>query len=201
MIRCLFLISFFCLFISQISAQTQLFLESSPEEEKKFIHYPDLYLPFVLHDTILKAQQGFKFENFASVRFYIDPKGRISHVDFSSFTDSLLRPHLLHVLESTQGKWRVYRNGKQVKEKVCVVLPVMFYLRSTRKDFTGPTNVDMFQSHWTPVGESTFMFNFTGNYLEGNHGYQDSDYDMAFEGIVLRPITVTVPYPQSVHVY
>ncbi|MDJ1471901.1 hypothetical protein [Xanthocytophaga flava] len=201
MIRCLFLISFFCLFISQISAQTQLFLEHSPEEAKKFPRHPDMYLTYALYDTILKAQQGFKFENFASVRFYIDPKGRISHVDFSSFTDSLLRPHLLHVLEGTQGKWRVYRNGKQVKEKVCVVLPVNFDLCSTRKDFTGPTIISMLEAHLLPVGESTFMFNFTGDYLDANHGYLDSHYDLAFEGIVLRPITVTVPYPQSVHVY
>jgi hypothetical protein len=68
------------------------------------IKYPEVHFYKHLHDIILSANQGVNFSNYASVKFNIDKKGIIGNILFSTYTDSLVMPHIYNVLISTKSK-------------------------------------------------------------------------------------------------
>ncbi len=144
-----------------------------------------------LQDTILAAGQGLNFDNYASVRFQVDKAGQISNIAFSIYTDSLVMSHLINVLLSTNGKWQIKRNGKAVREKVAIVLPVIFVLKP-RLALKGKTEED-------PLGHPTLQVVDKGVQLFHFSTDRTSDYNTfirsgeKFEGIVLNPILVRVP--------
>ena len=169
-------------------------------ELKDRIKYPEVYFYKHLHDTILNANQGFNFSNYASVKFRIDKKGIISNISFSTYTDSLVMPHIYNVLMGTNRKWIIIRKGKVVKEEATILLPIIFFFKSELKK-TGPTKDDVFSNHgpMDVVGQGERLFHFSKN--------RDDNFEMfrrngeKFEGIALNPIEVIVPLNPTIDKY
>ncbi len=158
---------------------------------KDKISSPEVYMTVKLRDTILAAREGYAFENFASVRFQVDKNGNVGTIEFSIYTDSLVMPHLTNALRSTDGKWRITRKGKPVKETVTILLPALFVLKAglpvkgkTEEDPLGHPPLEI-------VDEGFQLFHFAAD--------RTSDYNTfvrsgeKFEGIVLNPILIRVP--------
>lgn len=165
-------------------AQTQVSLKDK-------ISSPEVYMMVKLQDTILAAREGFAFENFASVRFQVDKNGNVGTIEFSIYTDSLVMPHLIHALRSTDGKWRITRKGKLVKETVTVLLPVVFDLKA-RLPLQGKTEEDpLAHPPLELVGEGMQMLHFSKSRESNYYLYLRSEEK--FEGIVLNPILIRVP--------
>jgi hypothetical protein len=148
---------------------------------------PELYIKYKLQDTIFSKHEGLKLKNFASVKFEVDKNGVINNIQFSIFTDSLLQPYITDVLMSTNHHWIIKKDGKTVKEKVTIILPLICTLRprvikktTTREE--GPfdellENVEL---------EAMHLFHF-------DKKYQFHRSIEKYNGIVLDPIDVTVP--------
>lgn len=169
-------------------------------ELKNRIKYPEVYFWKHLHDTILVANEGYNFSNFASVRFEIDRKGEIQNIVFSTYTDSLVMPHITNVLMSTNRRWIIVRNGKHVKEKVTILLPILFILKSERKN---PIAVkkDILSLHPAmSIEEQMFrIFHFSNNRDENFEVHKRNGEK--FEGIALNPIEVIVPLNPTIDKY
>jgi hypothetical protein len=169
-------------------------------ELKDRIKYPEVYFWKHLHDTILSANQGFNFSNYASVKFRIDKKGTISNISFSTYTDSLVMPHIYNVLMSTNQKWIIIRKGKAIKEEVTILLPIIFFLKSEQRKI-GPTKDDVFSNHgpMDVVGQGERIFHFSKNRNENFEMFRRNGEK--FEGIALNPIEVIVPLNPTVDKY
>ena len=148
---------------------------------------PELYLKYKLQDTIFSKHEGLKLKNFASAKFEVSKNGVISNIQFSIFTDSLLRPYITDVLMSTNHRWIIKKNGKTVKEKVTIILPMIFTLRprvikkiTTREE--GPFNELLEDIEL----EAMHLFHF-------DKRYKFRRSTEKFDGIVLDPVDVTVP--------
>ena len=169
-------------------------------EFKDRIKYPEVYFWKHLHDTILVANEGYNLSNFASVRFEIDRKGDIQHVVFSTYTDSLVMPHITNVLMSTNRRWLITRNGKRIKGKITILLPVLFVLKSERKN---PLAVeeDILSLHPTiSIEEQMFrIFHFSPDREENFEIHKRNGNK--FEGIALNPIEVIVPLNPTIDKY
>jgi hypothetical protein len=191
--KTIFFTSFLLLSAYTMSAQLRV-------ELKNRIKYPEVYFWKHLHDTILVANEGYNFSNFASVRFEIDRKGEIQNIVFSTYTDSLVMPHITNVLMSTNRRWLIVRNGKYVKEKVTILLPILFILKSERKN---PITVkeDILSLHPTmSIEEQMFrIFHFSNNRDENFEVHKRNGEK--FEGIALNPIEVIVPLNPTIDKY
>lgn len=185
----------FFIIITQIVLYAQVNIEL-----KDRIKFPEVYFWKHLHDTILVANEGYNFSNFASVRFEIDRKGEIHNIVFSTYTDSLVMPHITNVLMSTNKRWLIVRNGKYVKEKVTMLLPILFILKSERKN---PIAVkeDILSLHPTmSIEEQMFrIFHFSNDRDENFEVHKRTG--QKFEGVALNPIEVIVPLSPTVNKY
>lgn len=156
------------------------------------IRYPEVYFWKHLHDTILVANEGFKFSNFASVKFEVDKNGFICNITFSTYTDSLVMPHVTNVLMTTNKKWLVTRAGKTVKDKVTILLPVLFIFKSQQKEPV-ERKEDILSLHPIMSAEEQMLriFHFSLNRDENFEVHKRKGEK--FEGIALNPIEVIVP--------
>ena len=102
------IITIFILIVPTLYAQVRVELDDR-------IKYPEVFISKHLHDIILVANQGFHFSNFASVRFELDKNGSVHNIAFSTYTDSLVMPHITNVLMSTNKKWIITRNERRIK--------------------------------------------------------------------------------------
>jgi hypothetical protein len=148
---------------------------------------PELYLKYKLQDTIFSKHEGLKLKNFASAKFEVGKNGVISNIQFSIFTDSLLRPYITDVLMSTNHRWIIKKNGKPVKEKVTIILPMIYTLRPrvikktvTRKEGPFDEILEDFEL------EAMHLFHF-------DKRYKFRRSTEKYDGIVLDAIDVTVP--------
>lgn len=148
---------------------------------------PELYLKYKLQDTIFSKHEGLKLKNFASVKFEVDKNGVINNIQFSIFSDSLLRPYITDVLMSTNHRWIIKKKGKNVKEKVTIILPMICTLRPRVIQKTTTREEGPFDELFEDVElEAMHLFHFDKKY---NFRRSIEKYD----GIVLDPVDVMVP--------
>lgn len=156
---------------------------------------PEYHIMMKLIDTILIKHEGINFDNYASVKFDVNRKGYVSNIMFSTYTDSLLMPHITNVLLSTNQRWIIKRNGKPNKKTVHFLLPIVFSLKP-KVPLKGPTresDLDEELRSSNLVDQSLHIVHFDTN-QDRNEGlflqYRRSE---KFEGIVLNPVVVNIP--------
>ena len=148
---------------------------------------PELYLKYKLQDTIFSKHEGLNLKNFASVKFEVDKNGVINNIQFSIFTDSLLRPYITDVLISTNHQWIIKKKGKIVKEKVTIILPMIYTLRPRIIKKTTTREEGPFDELLEDIElEAMHLFHFDKKY---KYRRTIEKYD----GIVLDPVDVMVP--------
>jgi hypothetical protein len=160
---------------------------------------PELYFKYKLQDTIFAKHEGLKIKNFASVKFDIDKHGTVSNVDFSISTDSLLEPYINDVLMSTNHQWVIKQNGKRIKTKMTIILPIIFTLRprvikktSTRVDDVLEQPIESIEH------EAIDLFQFYKKKYDTYFLYRNP---VKYFGVVLNPIEVRVPYDPDANDY
>lgn len=161
---------------------------------------PEIFLMLALHDTIFAMHEGISIKNYASVKFDVDEKGIVGNVVFSVTTDSLVMQHIRNVLATTNYRWIIKRNDKSVKNKMSIVLPILFDLRPqvVKRRSTRPPEI---LGHITEDVEFEGMnlFHFGNNRDEDLFIYQKNKFK--YEGIVLSPIKVRVPRDPDLNDY
>jgi hypothetical protein len=169
-------------------------------ELKDRVRFPEVYFWKHLHDTILYANQGFNFSNYASVKFRIGKKGAINNIEFSTYTDSLVMSHIYNVLMSTNQKWVIIRKWRVVKEEATILLPIIFFFKS-EKARMGPTKDDVFSDHgpMDVVGQGQRLFHFSKDRNDNFEIFKRTG--QKFEGIALNPVEVIVPLNPTVDKY
>lgn len=147
---------------------------------------PELYLKYKLQDTIFSKHEGLKLKNFASVKFEVNKDGVIGNIQFSIFTDSLLWPYITNVLMSTNHHWIIKKSGKRVKEKVTIILPMIYTLHPhiVKKTTTRRGPFDELLEDLEL--EAIHLFHF-------DRKYKFRRSIDKYDGIVLDPIDVMVP--------
>ena len=193
--RCVIIISVLLMVNFTGAAQVQVGIK-----EGNRIKSPEIFFTLSLHDTIFAMHEGIAIKNYASVKFDVDEKGNVDNIGFSVTTDSLVIPHILNVLAATNHKWIIKRNGKQIKSKANIVLPIIFYLRpqvvkkrSTRShEILGQITEDI-------EFEGMNIFHFSNNKEEDLFVYQKNG--LKYEGIVLSPIKIKVPRDPDLNNY
>jgi hypothetical protein len=176
------------LLFSQV-ANAQVSVELSTSDANKIS--PELYFMSKLEESIFTKHEGMKLTNLASVKFDVDKEGHVSNIAFSISTDSLLEPYIVDVLMSTDRKWVIRRDGKLIKSKVSIILPILFRLRphtvkkvSTRiNEISGKPSENM-------TWEQIHVFQFDKKNDNLLLFYRDP---IKYEGITLNPIEVRVP--------
>lgn len=148
---------------------------------------PELYFKYKLQDTIFAKHEGLKIKNFASVKFEVDKNGVINNIQFSIFTDSLLRPYITDVLMATNHRWIIKKKGKTVKEKVTIILPMICTLRPRVIRKTTTREEGPFDELFEDVElEAMHLFHF-------DKKYKFRRSIEKYDGIVLDPVDVMVP--------
>jgi len=187
------IITIFILIVPILYAQVRVDLDDR-------IKYPEVFISKHLHDTILVANQGFHFSNFASVRFELDKNGSVHNIAFSTYADSLVMPHITNVLMSTNKKWIITRNERRIKGRVSILLPILFIFKSKHGE---PVikNQDILSLHPKMSTEEEIfrIIHFSNNRDENFEVFKRKG--MKFEGIVLNPIEVIVPMDSSENQY
>lgn len=152
---------------------------------------PELYFKYKLQDTIFNKHEGLKLKNFASVKFDVDKNGVVSNIFLSISTDSLLRPHIINVLMSTNHHWIIKQNNKRIKKKVTIILPMIFTLRPRDTKKTSTRVDELFGDPFEDIElEATHLFQFN----KKDYGlYKFYRNVIKYDGIVLNPIEVRVP--------
>jgi len=152
---------------------------------------PELYFKYKLQDTIFSKHEGLKLKNFASVKFDVDKNGSIGNIHFSISTDSLLHPYISDVLMSTNNHWIIKQNDKNVKEKITIILPMIFTLRPRIIKKTSTRVDELFGDPFEDIElEATHLFQFNKKDYSLYRFYRNV---VKYEGVVLNPIEVRVP--------
>lgn len=167
--------------------------------ESNKVGSPELYFKYKLQDTIFAKHEGLKIKNFASVKFDIDKHGIVSNVDFSISTDSLLEPYINNVLMSTNHHWIIKQNGKRIKAKVTIILPIIFTLQPQIIKKTTTRVDDVLEQPIENIEhEAIDLFQFYRKKYDTYFSYRNP---IKYFGIVLNPIDVRVPYDPDANDY
>jgi hypothetical protein len=162
---------------------------------KQKTELPEYYIMMKLIDTILVKHEGLNFDNYTSVKFEVNRNGNVSNIAFSTYTDSLLMPHITNVLLSTNQHWIIKRNGKAVKKTTHFLLPIVFSLKP-KVPLKGPTresDLDEQLRSSDLVDQSLHIVHFDTNQNRNEGLFLQYRRPEKFEGVVLNPIVVNVP--------
>lgn len=183
--------------ITIITTYSQVSVQLLNESNK--VGSPELYFKYKLQDTIFAKHEGLKIKNFASVKFDIDKHGIISNVDFSISTDSLLEPYINDVLATTNHHWIIKQNGKRIKTKVTIILPIIFTLQPQIIKKTTTRVDDVLEQPIENIEhEAIDLFQFYKKKYDTYFLYRNP---IKYFGIVLNPIDVRVPYDPDANDY
>lgn len=184
------LLTVFVIYSQVVNAQITVELQGKQKTE-----LPEYYIMMKLIDTILVKHEGLNFSNYASVKFEVSRKGYVSNITFSTYTDSLLMPHITNVLLSTNQRWIIKRNGKTIKKTLHFLLPIVFSLKP-KIPLKGPTresDLDEQLRSSDLVDQSLHIVHFDTNQDRNEGLFLHYRRPEKFEGVVLNPIVVNVP--------